>query len=108
MFLLRASYGFGLGILIFVMLCSSESAVAQNQTRGQKEQQTPPEPPSADVLQALAATRDELRKSVEDLKSKPELGTRDGAALLADVCSGPPGPSLHRTLPHDTCRRIGH
>lgn len=82
MFLLRASYGFGLTILLFVMLCSSESAVAQNQTKGKKEQQ---EPPSADVLQALAATRDELRKSLTELNAKPEVETRDGAALLADV-----------------------
>jgi dienelactone hydrolase len=64
------------------MLCSSESAVAQNQTKGKKEQQ---EPPSADVLQALAATRDELRKSLTELNAKPEVETRDGAALLADV-----------------------
>jgi hypothetical protein len=85
MFLLRASSGFGLAILLSAMLFSSESAVAQNQTKGQKEPQTPPEPPSAEVLQSLAATRDELKKILEDLKSKPEQETRDGAALLADV-----------------------
>ena len=85
MFPLREASGFGLAILLSAMLCSSESAVAQNQNKGQKEQQAPPEPPSAEVLQSLAATRDELQQKLADLRAKPELGTRDGAALLADV-----------------------
>jgi dienelactone hydrolase len=85
MFSLRASCRIGLVILLTAILSNSEWAIAQNQANGQKDQQAAPEPPSAEILQALAATRDELRKSVEDLKSKPELSTRDGAALLADV-----------------------
>ncbi len=41
--------------------------------------------PSAEVLQPLIEKRDALRAALELLQTKPELQTRDGKALLADV-----------------------
>ncbi len=42
-------------------------------------------PPSAAELEPLIQQREKLRSAVEELRSKPELQSRDGQALLADV-----------------------
>ncbi len=44
-------------------------------------------PPSAELLQPLIEKRDALRGTVDLLRTMPQLQTRDGKALLADVLS---------------------
>ena len=63
-------------LLLVSLVCSSSWA---------QEKEKPPEPPSEEIQKPLLEARDALRKATDELRTKPELETRDGEAWLADV-----------------------
>jgi dienelactone hydrolase len=63
---------------VLICLLLSSSALAQDKAK-------PPAPPSAEALKPLMESRDALRKSIKELRSKVNLEIHDGRAQLADV-----------------------
>ncbi len=74
--------------LAFLIIALSQPALAQQKAKASgnaKKKESPPEPPSAEVIKSLTEARDQLRDVLEEARKNPIVETVDGERWLADV-----------------------